>query len=1047
MKERIPIRKFSKGNWPVFFATAACLLTQTPSYASVDTRFGQTLIQKPNINQDKITGVIRDANGLPLQGVSITTKSNSAAITSDLNGKFSINAAEGSILIFSHIAYITQELKVGEQHNITIVMQSDPQKIGEVVVVGYGRQKKINLTGAVSSINGDVLMRRPVTNVASMLQGQTPGLRVVQGSGEPGNENISMRIRGQGTFSKAGNNPLILIDGVEGSLNDLNPNDIENVSVLKDASSAAIYGSRAANGVIIVTTKTGKAGKTVVDLSSNLSIHTPSRLFDLITNSADYMQLWNEAKLNTGINSGLYTQEMIDLYRNATDRIKYPNTNWLDEMIGNATVQQHNLGISGGGENSQYNLSLGYVDQPGVMRGVKYKRYNVRLNLTSKVNDWLKIGAIISGKQGDTQRPRQGTEDTFIGILSQAPTYRPKLPDGRYTAKAYEFETSNKNTVALVENEVFYKNRDYSINLQGWMDVQLVKGLNWYSKAAIVSDFDKESDWQPDVSVYNYHTGERMSNLDVGGKGLTNTRKENRYINIFSYLKYDKTFAEHHNLGLQIGYSQESNRSEYLRGYRRDFFNNTLTQLDAGTNAVQNSGGSAYEWALRSYFARLNYNYKERYLLEANIRRDGSSRFHKDNRWGSFPSLSAAWRVTEEPFLKESSIKWLNDLKIRGSYGTLGNQNINIGDGYPYPYQEIADFTGNYPFDNSVISGGAAQTALSIPSLTWETTKMADIGLDIRMFKNLDITIDWYRKTSTDILRQAQLTGLVGLGAPYVNSGTMRNQGIEFNLNYSNNITTGIFEGLHYSIGGNIDRFKNTTVKLGAREPGGYTIKEEGRPWDQFYMLEWIGIFQNEAEIKNAPKQFNDDTVPGDLRYKDQNGDGLINSDDRTYLDGQFPSFEYAVNGNVTWKNFDLSLMFQGVEGRRIYATDWGTIPFVQGSPPTVNWLDRWTPENPSTTMPRIYWGSAAPEKIKRVSSYFLQDASYLRLKNFTLGYTLPASTLQRMGISKLRIFFSGDNLFTKTNYPGLDPERASSGRFLTYPQNKIYAFGFNVQF
>ncbi|MEN5232795.1 TonB-dependent receptor [Sphingobacterium faecium] len=1044
------------GKWQLLSLGTAFIFSQSTfamlNRKEVDRNGYSITIPFLDSQQLTITGTVKNTKNQPLAGVTIMPKNGTGSGTStDENGKFSLRAAAGTTLIVKYVGYKEREVSVSDSRLLSIQLEEDVTAMDEVVVIGFGSQKKVNLTGAVATVKGDDLVRRPVTNAGSMLQGQVPGLRIIQNSGEPGSEGLTIRMRGQGTFSDAGNNPLVLVDGVEGNLSDVNPNDIENVSVLKDAASAAVYGSRAANGVILVTTKMGKAGRITVDYSANGSIHTPTKLFDLITNSAEYMELWNEAKINTGINSGLYPQETIDLYRNATDRVQYPNTDWLDIMFNPAFVHQHNLGISGGSENTQYNLSLGYVDQPGVMKGFDYKRYNMRLNMTSKVADWLKIGANISAKQGDTKRPRQGAQDAFIATLSQAPTYAPQLPDGRYTFKAYDFEYNNKNLLAIVDNDVLWKNRDYSLNFQGWFDIKLTKGLNWYSKAALVGDFDNESDWRPVVPLYNYHTGEFATDLDVGGKGLGNTRRENRYTNVFSYLKYENIFADVHNLEVQAGYSQESNRQEYLYGYRRDYFNNNLKEIDAGGLAVQNSNGSAYEWALRSFFGRLTYNYKQRYLFEANLRYDGTSRMHPDTRWGAFPSVSAGWRVSEESFLKNANLNWLNNLKLRASYGKLGNQNINISvagnNSYPYPYQEILNYTGNYSFDNTNLSTGAAQTALANQGLIWEETSVADIGADLTLFKGLDLTFDWYRKTTSDVLRQSQITGVVGLEAPNVNSGTMRNQGIELSLRYSNKIASGTFEGLSYSIGGNIDRFKNTVVKLGKQEIQEYTIREEGRPWDTFYMLEWVGIFQNEEQISNAPKQYNDDTKPGDLIFKDQNGDGIINDLDRTYMKGQFPSFEYALTGNVSWKNFDLSFMFQGVQGRNLFVNNWGTVPFVQGSPPTAEWRNRWTEENPSLTMPRIYWGFDAPAKIRRPSSYYLQNASYLRLKNLTIGYTIPTLVTNRIGINKVRVFVSGDNIFTKTDYPGLDPERSGSGTFLGYPQNKVYAFGLNVQF
>ncbi|MFD1771199.1 SusC/RagA family TonB-linked outer membrane protein [Sphingobacterium suaedae] len=1053
-KQRFLLPRGRWGRWSIGTAVlVAQVLPLDGRAAGASIPVGQVeATERFAVSQQPIRGRVLNAKGEPLQSVSVSVKGAAGTATAtDAQGAFSISAPAGAILVFRSVGYQTKEVAAPQEGQMSVGLDVATEGIEEVVVVGFGAQKKVNLTGAVASVKGEDLTRRPVTNAGSMLQGQVPGLRIVQNSGEPGSEGLTIRVRGQGTFSGAGNNPLVLIDGVEGNLTDINPGDIENISVLKDAASASIYGSRAANGVLLVTTKTGKAGRLLVDYTANGSIHTPTRLFDLITNSAEYMELWNEAKTNNGTAAGLYPQETIDLYRNATDRVKYPNTDWLDIMFNPAFVQQHNFGVSGGSESTQYNLSLGYVDQPGVMKGFDYKRYNARLNLTSKVADWLRIGANISAKQGDTRRPRQGAEDAFIATLSQAPTYAPKLPDGRYTFKAYDFEYNNKNLLAIVENGVFWQNRDYAVNLQGWLDVQLTKGLNWYSKAAIVGDFDKESDWRPLVPLYNYHTGEYATDLDVGGKGLGATRRENRYTNVFSYLKYMHSFAGIHNVEAQVGYSQELNRQEYLYGYRRDFFNNNLQELDAGGLSVQNASGSAYEWAMQSFFGRLTYNFKERYLLEANLRYDGSSRMHPDRRWGAFPSVSAGWRISEEGFVKDAELSWLNNAKIRASYGKLGNQNVNINvsgnSNYPYPYQEILNYTGNYPFDNANLTTGAAQTALANQMLTWEKTTATDIGLDLTLFQGLDVTFDWYRKTTSDILRQSQITGVVGLTAPNVNSGTMRNEGIELALRYSGRVGSGALEGLGYSVGGNIDRFKNTVVKLGQREIGSWTIKEEGRPWDTYYMLEWTGIFQDQAQIDAAPKQYNDDTKPGDLIFKDQNGDGVVNDQDRTYMDGAFPSFEYALTGNLNWKGVDVSFMFQGVQGRNLFVNNWGTVPFVQGSPPTVNWRDRWTEENPSTTMPRIYWGFDAPAKISRPSSFFLQDASYLRLKNLTVGYTLPKPVTGRIGVEKVRVFVSGDNIFTKTDYPGLDPERSGSGTFLGYPQNKIYAFGLQVQF
>jgi len=1030
-------------------SSSATTFSKTKKIMIPNLGYGDTFFNLNNpVAQQPISGRVKDASGKPLAGVSIFVKGKTAAIGSTgEDGRFSVSAEIGTALMFRYVGFNEQQVSVTNQRELQVTMSSSTENLEEVVVVGFGTQKKANLTGSVATIKGDDMIKRPVTNAGAMLQGQVPGLSIVQGSGEPGNEGVSIRMRGQGTFSGAGNNPLVLIDGIEGSLGSLNPNDIENVSVLKDAASASIYGSRAANGVILVTTKTGKQGKTVVDYSNNLAIHTPTKLFDLITNSAEYMELWNEAKRNTGISSGLYPQQTIDQYRNTNDKEKYPNTDWMDIFFNPVFVHQHNLGISGGSEKTQYNLSLGYVNQPGVFKGFKYERFNTRLNVTSQVNNWLKIGANLSAKQGNTQRPRGGGEDSFLSAMSQAPTYSPQLPDGRYVFKAYDFEVNNKNMLAIIDNEVFYKNRDYLLNFQGWFDVQLAPGFNWYTKGAINVGLNNESDWRPTVPLYNFVSGDLMTNLDVGASGLSKSRNENRYTNVYSYFKYDRSINEAHNFGVQVGYSYEANQYQYLSAYRQYYYSNLLQELDAGGAAVQTNNGSANEWALQSIFGRLTYNFENRYLFEGNFRYDGSSRFRSDLRWGMFPSFSGAWRVSEESFIKDNEhFKWLNDLKIRGSYGVLGNQNINLNN-KPYPYQDLYSFTGDYPFNNAELSTGVAQGTLPNRNITWEKTSITDIGVDMRLFGGLDLTFDWYRKDTRDILRSIQLTDLVGLGAPAINSGEVRNEGVELSLNYRNKINSGFFDGLSYSIGGNIDRFKNKVTKYGARDIGSWTIKENGQPWDSFYLLQTVGIFQTAEQVASSPKQFNDNTLPGDLIYKDQNGDGVIKNDDRILMDGVFPSFQYAVNGSVSFKNFDLSFMFQGVEGRNLFLNNWGMVPFVQGSAPTTDWRNRWTEENPSTTMPRIYWGWDAPQKFSRPSSYFLRDASYIRLKNLTIGYTFPTEMLAKAGINKLRIFASGDNLLTWTNYPGLDPERGGSGTFLTYPQNKIYSFGVNLQF
>lgn len=997
------------------------------------------------LQERTITGkIVSASDNLPLPGVTIVLKGTTRGTTTDVDGNYSIAVPdEGGTLVYSFIGYKTQEVQVGNQSIIDLKFVEDAQGLDEVVVVGYGTQKKVNVTGAVADVSGDVLTSRPVTNAASMLQGRMPGVRVVQNSGQPGSEGISIRIRGQGTFSGAGSDPLVLIDGVEGNLSEVDPNNIENVSVLKDAASASIYGSRAANGVVLVTTKKGSKGGLKIEYSGNVGIYTPTRMPEFITNSAEYMEMWNEAKTNSGITSGHYTQDQIDLYRNATDRLQYPNTDWVDIMFNSAPTQNHHLSFNGGENLTTYDVSLGYVNQEGVMKGFDFKRYNLRMNLSSGLNDRVKFGGNLFLVRGERENPRQGAVDMFLSTLSQAPTYMPWLPDGsgRYSFRAYDFESNNKNPVAIVENGVMSTVIDNSVNAQLWTEFELTEGLKWYTKGAVRAEFDSNKDWRPAVPLYNYHTGAYMTDLDVGGRGLNVYNSQTFYTNLFSYLAYEKTFSEKHNLTLQAGYSQESNHFEFLSGYRERYSSNELRELNAGSPAVQSTTGSSNDWAIQSVFGRVGYNYDEKYLLEVNVRYDGTSRLSPENRWGVFPSASAGWRVSEESFIADANLRWLNELKLRASYGELGNQNIGN-----YPYQDILVFTGAYPFDNSDLSTGVAQTRLSNAGIRWETTKMTDIGVDLAILNGLNITVDWYKKTTSDILRSSQLTGVVGLDPPTINNGVMQNVGIEFSANYRKQIASGTLKGLTYEAGFYVDRVRNKLVEFGADEISGNLIYSEGLPYGSYYMLEHIGIFQSQEEITNSAKQFNDNTRPGDLKFKDQNNDGIINNDDRTLIGNPYPDFEYSFNLAASFKGIDLSVFFQGVHDRDIFVNNWGTIPFIQGSPPTVDWRNRWTEENPSTTMPRMYWGWDDAGRSSRASSYYLQDATYLRVKNLSVGYTFPESIISKIKVNKLRVYFSGDNLFTFTQYPGLDPERAGSGNFLNYPQNKIYAFGLQVQ-
>lgn len=1031
------------------------LLCISPQFAVADglKQDAVTIMQQQNL---KVSGVVTDEAGEPLIGVSVLVKGTTLGNITDLNGRFSLDVPEGSILEISYIGYKTQSIKA-QREPMNIVLKEDAQKLDEVVVVGFGTQKKVNLTGSVSAVTGDDISKRPVANAAILLQGQIPGLRVNQGLGQPGGEGTSFRIRGQGTFSSAGSDPLILINGVPGSMTNLDPSVIESVSVLKDAASAAIYGARAANGGILVTTKQGAVGDKVhISYHGNVGLHTPTKLYDRVTNSVEYMELANLAWKNSGTGKQ-YTQDQINLYRNNVGDPQYPNFDWQDYMFRTAVVQTHNLSMAGSTEKTTYNVALNFVDQPGTMRGFKYRKYNATIDLTARITNFIKVGTYANLMYGETEQPRQGQNDAFLSTLSQAPTYMPWLPDDgtgirRWTSSAYSFESHNKNMPAIIGDNAMKRDNNFDINAQLWLEINLAKGLTWYTKGAARLQSNKSKDWRGSTTyTYDYHTGERSSELDKGGLGLSVGDGRRFYTNLYSYLKYDLSLVDNaHNFSLMVGYNQESEKYETLNAYRKDFAFD-LPVLNAGGTADWSNSGGEEEWAIQSLFGRFNYDFKERYLFEANMRYDGTSRISDENRWGVFPSFSVAWRATEEEFIKNLNLNWLNNFKLRGSWGQLGNQNIGL-----YPYQAMISGVDDYPFtktsDGVII--GYQQTAYANRNIKWETTTITDIGFDLQVFDGLSVTFDWYKKTTDDILRSSQVSSLLGLSAPTVNNGSVENKGIEVALNYANMVKGGTFRGFRYNAGVYFDRSRNKLTEFGAEEIGSYSIKREGLPYDEYYMLECIGVFADQAEINASPKQFNDNTQPGDLKYKDISGpdgkpDGVIDNYDRRTFSGRFPGFEYGINASATWKGFDLSLIGQGVADKKYYTTDWGVQPFMQGSSPNKDYIKHmWTEENPyGAKHPKLYWQDMGGGKNTRPNSYYLKDASFFRLKNLTLGYTLPRVWTEKANISKVRIYFSGDNLLTLTPYKGLDPERNGDGRDAIYPQNRIYSFGLNVEF
>ncbi|MBC9797998.1 SusC/RagA family TonB-linked outer membrane protein [Sinomicrobium weinanense] len=1004
-----------------------------------------------------ISGKVIGEDGQPIPGVNVIVEGTTTGTITDFDGNYEISPGTSDpVLTFSYIGYETKRVPVGEQKIINITLVSDVEALKEVVVIGYGTQTRTNMTSAISTINPEEVMARQTPSTISLLQGRSPGLQIVQNSSLPGAESNQIRIRGQGTFSSAGSNPLILIDGVEGRLELLNPNMIEDISVLKDAASAAVYGSRAANGVILVTTKKGKGGRLNVEYSYNYSVQKPSIKIKRISDPVEYMELVNKAIDYSGQQpQWRYTDEEINMYRNG----EIPTADWTEWLIRDSPIHKHFLNFSGGKEGTTFNAGLGILDEEGLLLATDYKRYDAQVNFKTNLGGRVTFGSNISlakDKRHDTafqtgSRPSQlltsnGSEDQMLAAYAAPPLSTPELPDGsgRFTGLVLENKGGNKNPIAIAKGGGGKEWVSTYLMFSPYINVEIIEGLSAEIKGAFRFEEEMGKAFVAVAETYEFFAPHNFSGITASTNSLfqRNTR-ENQYT-LFGTINYEKTFKEVHNLTAMVGYQQENYRNDRLEAYRTNLSSKELWEIDAGPPAVQNNGGTAFEWALQSFFGRVNYNYMDKYLFEASFRNDASSRFPEANRWAFFPSVSVGWRMAEEAFF--SNVNWVSELKLRGSWGQLGNQNIGN-----YPYQSTLSTT-EYNFDGTLVQGITLRDLIN-SNIKWETTTVTDIGIDFSLFNSaLHGSVDWYKKTTKDILRDLQVPSHIGVGAPVINDGILENTGWEFTLGYRNSI--GDF---NYSINANLETYKNELIKFGAREISGVNLREEGLPYNQYYVLINDGVYQNQAEIDNGPvPDYSGSTPPkpGALKYRDISGpdgvpDGRIDLQyDRVPVDGVFPKINYGLNFDFNYKSFDLSVFVQGVHGRKTYVREWGVSPFRQASAPPVWWRGAWDGEGTSNTIPHIYidgWSPNSPN-----STFWLGNSSYWRIKNLQLGYTLPVDMAGKLLMKNFRVYVSADNLYTHTKFfQGLDPERASSGssRGAIYPQATIYSFGVRATF
>jgi len=982
--------------------------------------------------QRAVEGTITDVKtGETLIGVTLLIKGTSTGTTTDINGKYLLTSdrlMDSSVLVFSYIGYVKIEQTLGNRTTIDLKLVPDQYTLDEMVVIGYGSAKKRNVLGAVSKVKNEDLTSLPVAGVAQALQGRAAGVVVTQNTGAPG-EGVKVRIRGVGSIN-SGNEPLYIVDDIAmaDALNILSPGDIENISVLKDASAAAIYGSRANNGVVLITTKKGVKGKTKITYRGQTGFQKASRLTKMV-NTADYITIYNEAATNDNAflpaslpRRSLITQQVIDTAGLA-------DVNYVKELLQTAPINSHELSISGGNDVTNYMISASLFDQKGMIKSTSYTRGTVRLDMNTKVNKWLSGGINmlvgvssndIIGSSGDGAGGNGGSVVRYAFFRNPAIPIR--FANGTYVDRPAEyfgqqiydsFFGDGYSPIGMTAYND-HNRKDDSYLGKAYLTADLIKGLKFTTNFGM--------DYRNSISRQFYPTWGTEKRINgINGLSIGNERVINWTVN--NVLNYETVFGESHTFSVMAGFEAIKNSGKSLYASDSDFPIEQEELIFIGNGVgIKYSTQGAWASTLASFFGRANYDYKGKYYLSGTLRRDGSSRFIKDNKWGTFYSFSAGWVLKQEGFLQD--VFWLENLKLRAGYGAIGNQDISL-----YANKDRISPNYNYPF-GGISNLGYKQTALGNENLKWETSYQYNGGLDVELWKGaIAFSVDYFYKVTEGMLVKATNPPSVGYAsAPWINNGSVLNTGVEIEALYR--LTK---EKWGFSVGGNLAYLHNEVLKLdapssrGLVETGTYATQTEvGQPIGSFYLLEMEGIFQNTTEVLLSAFQGNE-IKPGDVKFKDQNLDGYIDNKDRVNMGSAIPKLTAGFNLAANYQNFDLSVFFQGAYGNKIYVQINQDIEgFYRGFTVTQRYFDEhWTGEGTSNTQPRASW--TAKSNNARPSSRFLEDGSYLRLKNLQLGYTIPAKALKMIGLSKVRVYVSGTNLYTLTHYPGLDPEMTVS--------------------
>ena len=1005
-------------------------------------------------NQQKkiITGTVVDSNGEAVIGANVLVKGTTNGTITDIDGKFSLEVPEGAMLLVSYIGYGDYETKVGNQSNLSITLKEDSKALDEVVVVGYGTMKKKDLTGAVGAVKGDDLASRRTTQLSTALQGATSGVLVTRDNSAPG-ATASIKIRGVTTIGET--SPLVIIDGVPGDINQVNPEDVENMSILKDAASASIYGSRAAAGVIVITTKRAKENDLSLNYNFEYGWEMPTKLPQYV-GAQRFLEMVNETRYNDSNSGGWYQTYSEDQVNNwlkyhETDPDAYPVEDWQDALLySSAPRQTHSINIAGGSKVVKTKASFRYDQTDGLYINRDYERFMLRVNNDIQINKWMEAHLDVNFSRAKSEEPHRNPME--LALRATPPIYAIRWTNGMWGDVK-----DGENPLAMITDGGTKTTWNNRIGGKAAIDITPIKGLKISGVIAPTYNFDKIKSFVKQVP-YTYANDPNTVKGYMAAFSTTKlTEYRNDYYDVTTqfFANYNKTFGKH-DLSVMVGYEDYYAFWENLNASRDQYELTGYPYLDIGPETYRDNSGNAEEYAYRSLFGRVTYNYDNRYLLQANFRRDGSSRFAPESRWANFPSFSAGWILSEEQFMKNLNWDWLSYLKLRGSWGTLGNERItdinnNDKQNY-YPYQSALNFNSALLYKGGVVTSvsTAAQQYYAVRNISWETTETWDIGLDANFLNSrLYFAFDYYKKNTRDMLIALEIPKFIGYDNPFVNTGKMQTKGYDLEIGWRDHI--GDFS---YSVSANLSDFVSKMGDLGGTEFLGDQVKMEGSEFNEWYGYVSDGLFQTQEEVDNSPKLNNNVTV-GDIKYVDISGpdgvpDGKISSEyDRVLLGGSLPRYMYGMNLSASYKGFDISMMLQGVgkQNARInremvegLKDNWTGFPAIlEGNYWSVNNTEE---ENLNAKYPRLTRTNV--EANMAMSDFWLFNGRYLRMKSLTVGYTLPSALTKKISMETVRFYVSGNDLFCISNYPyGWDPEVSVTG----YPITMSVLLGVSVNF